>query len=234
MPIITLNGLCGGGSQEIGTLLAQSLGLDYIDRIIMKKTAEKINTDISILEKKEQRVASFLNKLGSILKKAFERAAAAGIGGDPYVGPGFEALIGKEYPDIQPEITTEDNIADSIFWAITREVIENIATEDSNLVVIGRGSNLILKDYPATLHIGISAPMQNRIEVIMEREDLNPVDAEKHIRQVDTARVHYFKKHFGTVHPNPHDYHAIINTGMTSLQEGAILIESYIHALSIP
>ena len=91
-----------------------------------------------------------------------------------------------------------------------------------------------MKDYPATLHIGVSAPMQNRIKVIMEREHLNPKDAEKHIRQVDTARVHYFKKHFGTVHPNPHDYHAIINTGMTSLQEGAILIESYIRSRNIP
>ena len=62
MPIVTLNGLCGGGSQEIGTLLAQSLGLNYIDRMIMKVTAEKIGTDIAILEKKEQRSSSFLNK----------------------------------------------------------------------------------------------------------------------------------------------------------------------------
>ena len=70
MPIITLNGLCGGGSQEIGSLVAQSMGLDYIDRMIMKMSAEKIGTDIEVLEKKEQNPSSFLSKLGTILSKA--------------------------------------------------------------------------------------------------------------------------------------------------------------------
>ena len=32
MPIITLNGLCGGGSQEIGTLLAHCLNHSHRDK----------------------------------------------------------------------------------------------------------------------------------------------------------------------------------------------------------
>ena len=234
MPIITLNGLCGGGSQEIGSLVAQSMGLDYIDRMIMKMSAEKIGTDIEVLEKKEQNPSSFLSKLGTILSKAFERSAASGIGGDPYVGPGFEALIGKEYPDIHSEVTPQDEIEDSIFWDVTREVIESIAAEQPNLVIIGRGANIILKDTPNSLHIGVSAPIEFRIPVVMEREQLNQEEAEKYIRQVDNARVHYFKKHFGTTHPNPHDYHAIINTGIMSMQDAAKLIESYVRSQSIP
>ena len=233
MPIITLNGLCGGGSQEIGALLARSMGLDYIDRMIMKVTAEKIGTDIEILERKEQAPNSFLTKLGSILAKAFERSAASGIGGDPYVGPGFEALVGKEYPDIHSEVTSQDEIEDTIFWNVTREVIETIAAEQSNLVIIGRGGNMILRNTPGSFHIGVSAPIENRIKVVMEREQLNEEQAEKYIRQVDTARVHYFKKHFGTTHPNPHDYHVIINTGMMSMRDATTMIESYIRSNSV-
>jgi cytidylate kinase len=228
MSLITLNGLCGAGSKEIGGLLAQSMGLNYIDRMIMKMTAETIGTDIEVLEKKERSSSSFLNKLNSILSKAFERSAASGIGGDPYVGPGFEALIGKEYPDIHSEVTPQDEVADTIFWNVTREVIETIAAEQSDLVIIGRGSNMMLKETPGSFHIGVSAPIENRIKVVMEREQLNEEDANKYIRQVDNARVHYFRKHFGTTHPNPHDYHAIINTGMMSMQNAATMIESYV------
>ena len=143
-------------------------------------------------------------------------------------------MIGKEYPDIHAEVTPQDEIEDSIFWDVTREVIESIAAEQPNLVIIGRGANIILKDTPNSLHIGVSAPIEFRIPVVMEREQLNQEEAEKYIRQVDNARVHYFKKHFGTTHPNPHDYHAIINTGIMSMQNAAKMIESYVRSQSIP
>ena len=62
MPVITINGVIGSGTLEIGHLVAQNMGLNYVDRYIFSEAARLVGSPVSQLIEKEQRVVPFREK----------------------------------------------------------------------------------------------------------------------------------------------------------------------------
>ena len=42
MPVITMAGLAGGGARALGPAVAEKLGLDYVDRLILTDVATRL------------------------------------------------------------------------------------------------------------------------------------------------------------------------------------------------
>lgn len=225
MAIVTINGLVGSGGYEIGTEVARILGGDYVDRLILAEAARRIGATVEAVADKVDRPRTRGERVASFIQTLLERSAAAGAGGDPYFGPGIEALMGRDYYPAEPQgpITRAQEIADSRLIEVTTAVIQELARQ-GNVVITGRGANIILKDTPGAFHVGLVAPWNHRVELIMRRENLDRKAAEKFTADTDKARIAYFRKFF-KVHPDdPLNYHMALNTGTMDISQASNVI----------
>ena len=155
MPVVTINGHFGCGSPEIGMEVARVLDLEYVDRLIIAEAANRLGATEDAVAERERRTLTRVDRIARFLQSALERSAAAGTGGDPYFGPGLGTMLGREYLEVSREpITRADELDDQKFIEVTTAVIQEIA-QSGNAVVLGRASNIILKELPDSLHVNL-------------------------------------------------------------------------------
>lgn len=224
MAVVTVNGSVGSGGHEIGQMAAQLLKADYVDRLIFAEAARRIGSTVQVLEFKEQRKLLLRDRLAYFFQTMLERSAMSGAGGEPYFSPGMEYLPSEEYIDLAQEpATAAQRLNDQRFIEVTGAVIRDLA-KAGDVVIIGRGSNMILKEVPGVLHVGLVAPMDRRIKTIIEREHLGLRDAEKYITDIEKARVAYYRKFFKEHPDDPSRYHIVLNMGAVEVKTGAEIV----------
>ncbi len=217
MPIITVEGRVGAGAPDLGRLVARELDIDFVDRLILAQVARRVNATMRALVDQERRVPSLVNRLAMRVQRVLERSAVAGMGGDPYFGPGVEELISRQYNEYEEEPhTSAEEIDDERFIQTTREVIEDIA-EQGNIVILSRGGGAILRNNPDVLRVGVVARMEDRAQRVAERENISVAEANDFIAHSDTAQHRYFEKAFGSSPIDPFLYHFMWNTSDVSI-----------------
>ena len=219
MPVITITGLIGTGAPEIGADIARKLGVDYVDRLILAEAARKLGTTVAAVAERTERPPSVGDRIAGFVRNVLERSALAGGGADPYFGGGLDALLVREYKDfpVSEEITTQTS--DELLQ-VTAEVIRQIAST-GNVIIAGRGANMILAHDPGALHVGLTSKLENRIDRIMDRVSLDRAEAEKYTLENDRARNAYFQRYF-KVHPDESWlYHMVLNTDWMSVGQAA-------------
>jgi cytidylate kinase len=229
MTVITLGGLAGGGARKLGPIVAQKLGTDYVDRLILTSVARHVGSTVEVLHQREERPPTVTERFSRMVQRVLERSAVTSAGGDPYFGPGVAAFLTEEYEDLpQPTITRNHELEDDDYIKAVTKVIEDLAAT-GNVVMVGRGAHLILKDSPGVLRVGVISRLEERIKNIMERERLEKEQAEKVIQARDRARAYYFKRFFGIDNPDaPELYHMVINMSEIGVEFAAeLLIETY-------
>ena len=213
MPVIALGGLTGGGGRIIGPKIAQKLKIDYVDKDILKQAALQSGMDIELFTKKEESPSTFgqtfLEKISNIL----EKSAFAGAVGDPHFGPGAAAFLTHEFEDLTAVENQEKyHLNDNEYSLGIQQTVLQLA-ELGSIVIVGRGANIILKDDPRVLRIGLIANDVDRINRIANYEDVNYETAKNLISNRDASRNQFFKKFFDIDDPdNRFNYHAILNT----------------------
>ena len=172
MPVVTSNGQVGSGVLEVAASVAKLLNFDYVDRLILAEAAKRVGATIEALEQKELRKLGVKDRIARFIQIILEHSAMSGAGNEPYFGPGIEDLLARRFPDVsKSQITAEQELDDEKFIQVTKAVINELAEED-NVVIVGRVSNVILKDKPGVFHVGFVAPLELRIQNIMRREHI--------------------------------------------------------------
>lgn len=226
MTVITLGSLAGAGARTLGPKIAQKLNADYVDRFILTNVARQVGATVEALHQREERPPTRGERFSRLLQRILERSAVTGAGGDPYFGPGVAAFLTEEYEDLpQPTITRGHEIEDEKYIEAIRKVMRDMAAS-GNVVFVGRGAHIILKDVPGVLRIGLVAPLEDRVTIIMKRERLNDREqARKTVLARDKARAYYFKRFFNIDNPDHPDlYHLVINTSKVDEDYAANLI----------
>ena len=102
------------------------------------------------------------------------------------------ALIGENYTDdeLYKFYLSLDAEKDAIIKQA--ETIKQIASED-NCVIVGRGSDYILKDNPNLIKIFLYAPLEYRINKIREMYNDTYKDAKRHVLNSDKSRASYYE-----------------------------------------
>jgi cytidylate kinase len=92
------------------------------------------------------------------------------------------------------------------------------------IVIRGRGSQFILKDFPGAFHVLVVAPLDLRVKRVMERMKLDEEKAKNEIKRSDNNHHEFLRRYFHAAPENPLDYHIVLNTGRISIQEAASII----------
>ena len=174
MAVITIHGPLGAGAVSIGQIVAESLEINFYDRLIFTQAARLIGTPVGAVIAKEQRVDRFRDRLGRFLQTMLERSAMSGVSGEPYFGRGIENLPPETFMEMMGEGNSANrNIDDKTFLEATAKVVKDIY-EEGNAVIVGRGANAILADLPDAYHVGLIAPLEVRVHTLMQRGELQP------------------------------------------------------------
>ena len=213
MPVVTINGEIGSRAGEVGHRVAEALGSNYVDRLILAEAARRIGATVEALEEKEEKPETFGEGVARFLQRMLERSAVAGTGGEPYFGPGLDILLGRQYEEMDQEpITRPQELDDDSLMKATSQVIQDVA-RDGNVVIAGRASNMILRDVPNVLHVRFTAPLEYRVIAIMEDEGVPRPEAERILQVRERARIWFYRKFFKVEPANSLLYHLTINTG---------------------
>ncbi|HBR65568.1 MAG: cytidylate kinase-like family protein [Chloroflexota bacterium] len=225
MYTITLGGMSGGGARDIGPLVAQKLKADYVDRIFLSNVAKDVGATVEALHQREERLPTRSEKWIHVIQRLLERSAVTGSAGDPYFGPGITALLTEEYEDIpQPTITRGHEVEDDVYIEAIESAMKEMAA-DGDVVFIGRGGHVILKDMPNVLRVGVVASFEDRVKTLMSRETIDRDNAMVTLEQRDQARKHFFKKYFELDEPdNPNLFHFTINSSEISTNYAADMV----------
>jgi cytidylate kinase len=104
-----------------------------------------------------------------------------------------------------------------------QKVIEDLAMEGS-AVIVGRAGQAILQDFPNALHLRVVAPLEMRIQRIVEAHGISMQAAKAQIEDSDNYRASYLERFYNIRWDDPSLYHLIINTGHISLETSAEVV----------
>ena len=102
-----------------------------------------------------------------------------------------------------------------------------------NVVVVGRGANIITRDLDQAFHVRLVASFDERVARTREREHLDGQAAERFVRRTDDGRRRYVKKYYGEDIEDPLLYHVVINTDRVSVSEAARMIADAVSSLQV-
>jgi cytidylate kinase len=200
-------------------MVAKEMDLDFVDRLMLADIAKRVGSTVTALADQERRVPSLASRFAQTIQRMLHRSAVAGMGGDPYFGPGIEQLLARPYSEMEePPHTSAEEIDEKHFIETAAEVIRDLA-EIGNVVLLGRGGASILHDNPQVLRVGVVAKMEDRIVRVQQQMKFETAEqAEQLIEHTDLAQHRYFEKAFGSSPIDPFLYHFMWNTSDVSLE----------------
>jgi cytidylate kinase len=117
--------------------------------------------------------------------------------------------------------------------SLVRKAVEK-AHEIGDTVIVGRGGQVILQDYPDVLHVRIETPIEERIQRVRDhpkmanRTFIGPLEARRAaldlIEASDAISADYLKHFYGVDWSNPMLYHILVNTGMLNIDQAVQII----------
>ncbi len=231
--VITISRELGSQGSYIAAAVAQKLNLRYLDREILHRAAEVAGYPddemVNQLEGKEV----VPGVLGRILA-ALQTSAAAPS--EPSVTR-REIFVYDELTAMMMQadgLSREEAMAKTIareqrteraadYVELVRQVIREFA-EAGDVVIVGRGGQVVLRDLPGVLRVRVGASEETRIGRVMERFKVDIKEAERQVHQSDRERIRYLKHFYGADWQNPNLYDLMLNTDRLALEKAVELV----------
>ena len=96
--------------------------------------------------------------------------------------------------------------------------------EIGNVIIVGRGANIITQRLKNAFHIRLVAPVDVRVKNMEIYYGMSPKEAAEFVKKEDIARHKYIQANFNRDATEPSQYHMILNTGLLSNDEIATLV----------
>jgi cytidylate kinase len=223
MPVVTVSGYTAGGAREVGEKTARLLGVDFVDQQLMVQAAHRCGVPVGALAERDERCSSFKERMASLFRTFLERSAASGA--DPLSGAtGLEVILSRSYADLALE-QEGAQVSDEAYLKTMTLIIEELAAT-GNIVLLGRGSQMILKDLPGALHVLCTAPARVRAYRLADREAIGIEEAAKQCAEKDRAQAAYYRKFWKAEFEDPKLYDLTIDTSRLSFDIAADLVAS--------
>jgi len=223
--VITISRQLGSRGSYIATAVAKKLNLRYIDREMLNRAAEMAGfPDESMVEEleKRERIPGFLERIIDSMNTmpAIPTIASATLREGYAYDEQVAALILQDHlsrDEALQQLTEQQRRveAGAAYGELIRRVILEYA-QIGDVIIVGRGGQVVLKGFANVLHVRTQAPEELRILRLTERLGLDQKEAERQIHQADKERMRYMKHFYNVKWDDPDLYHLVINTGKVS------------------
>jgi cytidylate kinase len=133
------------------------------------------------------------------------------------VGERWEAL-GTSFDERSPGVIERNDSSYIGFVALAEHIVLQFALRD-NVTITGRGANFTLKGVPYALRIRVTAPLEQRIERVMKRNDVRREVAAIIIQKADFEISRSVRYIYGKDWDDPAIYDAIVDTGTETIEQ---------------
>ena len=225
MPVVTISSQYGGGARDVSRIVCRNLGLEYIDQTVLVDASRQLGRTVSEVAEKDERTDGLRARLGHFLQRALERSAAGGAI-DPMLGSGnLELMLSQSYQELSD--SGSGVVDDRAILSTTSQIIESIA-QRGNVVILGRGSQMVLRGMPDATHIQLVAEPEMALQRVQEWEGVDAEQAAKSIEEFNKGRAAFHDKVWKVDVWSPLLYDVVINTTHISYMQAAELISSVI------
>ena len=186
MAVITIARELGSDGDKIADLLCQRLGCRRVDKEIVAQIATEAGVEVELVEAKESRTASRPKLVSAEMTALYRKDPSA--------------------------FRSKSNLDDQTYQRLMRETMEHFAQE-GNVIIVGRGGQMVLKDWPTALHVRLYAPPEVRVHCLMTRFNISAAVAEQRIKRSDEEKREYIRQmHQYADWSSLKHYHLVINT----------------------
>ena len=210
----------GAGGEEVGRLVAESLGLRLIDEEIVVRAAREAGVASHVVADAEQRK--------SLVARVLKEILAVSPGGGSALGAVSRAGRGgalHESHDVRGLVRTAGsrNFQSDDFRGLIRTAIEETATE-CDCVIVAHAASVALSKRAGTLRVLVTASPETRSGRVTQANGIDERAAAKLVLESDGARADYLKRFYGLRAEPPTLYDLVVNTDRLSLEQAARLI----------
>jgi cytidylate kinase len=188
---VTIARRMGSGGSYVGRVIAERLGLRYVDREVLHRAAETLGVEESALERSRERISGFWERFFGALS--------------------FGPPDGAYAP---PPIRYNDK---ALFECQTKILCEIAARE--NCLIVGYGGAYVLPRHPRMVNFFFHAPLAFRVRRVAEVYKLDEGGAREMVEESDRVRARYFKEMTGRDWACADNYHVAVDTSMRPLAE---------------
>ncbi len=110
------------------------------------------------------------------------------------------------------------------------ETLNDLARQ-GNLIIVGRGANLVLLTHRNVVNLRLVADFTVRLKRVMEREKVSETDVRRRITEADYAREAYYRYLYNVMPDDPSIYDMVLNTSRVTLEEVAAMIIAAFEAI---
>ncbi len=197
MAVVTISRQFGAGGLTLGQMIAARTAFPLFDTEILQMVAEKARVSTDWVHSIEKEAGGRFQKLVSGLVS--------------------RSLVDRILDDQRGYIDEE------IYVDLLRIIIRKIA-EGDDAIIIGRGSQYILRDVPGVLSILLVADIGDRIRFISEKYKLSERQAKTVVVNEDKRRVNLYKKFGKEDFDHAGLYQLVINASRLNLENACDVV----------
>lgn len=124
----------------------------------------------------------------------------------------------KEMDDVCPTLWERfDRSFAGLVALVEKSILE--AALENNVVIVGRGANLILRGVPYAFHMRVVGPFDMRTEWVEKNLDIPRDAAVKFLKKIDHDRACYLRSVYHSDWNDPREYDAVFDIGVQSEDE---------------
>ncbi len=167
MAVITISRELGSLGDVICDLLCEELGYCRVDKTLLLQLAEEAGIDVEAMSELESSFTKRSRLVSGEMTSLYRKQASA--------------------------FDRKGVIDDVTYAGVLKEAMERYARE-GNAVLVGRGSQMVLRDWPGALHVRLYAPEEVRTQRLMAREGISEAEAARQIEQSDEQKRQYIRR----------------------------------------
>ncbi len=229
MAVITVSRQLGSIGDLVARRASEVLSYDFVDKNLITEVAREANVPESEVEKFDEQAQSAVKRFihSLIVPSRSAPTPPAMLWGLEFPYEVSAALLAND-----ATVNEEKHLLDQRdYLRFLQATVDRLRRRDK-IIIVGRGGQAILRDAPNTLHVRTVAPLERRIQVVMERQNLRTrKEARELIQKSDRRRAAYLRDNYQINWDDPTLYHVIVNTGRTSLESAARIIQHSVNAL---
>ena len=196
MAVITISKEFGTEGEKVASQVAEKLGYEYIGKNLVADIAKELHIS-------ESEATTFHKTSQSRILRFVDRYTCSIV----------QKVVDREHGCLD----------DKNYYEVTKKLVENVY-EAGNVIILGWGSQCLLKEKPNTLHVRLIKDNELKINTIMQSENLNHKAAKDFIDREEGDLKAYVRQYFNEDWNDAHLYDLIIDMGKISVEKAVDMI----------
>ncbi len=187
MAVITISRELGSEGDKIADLVCQELGYRRMDKALLSEIARQAGVDVEAILAMERSFATRARLVSSDMLSLYSKQPTA--------------------------FDSKRALDDQTYGQIVQGAMEQYA-EQGNVVIVGRGGQMVLRGWPTAVHVLLYATVEVRAQRLMRRHNITEQEARRRISESDEEKRQAIRHmHKNTEWKDLRYYHLTINTG---------------------